>query len=257
MESAEIVVEEVKEIKVPAPIMVDAKSQFLVARDNSELVRMIKIFMNGQSLPKSLDTEAKVITAWQAAASLGIPPIIAIQNMAIIHGTLSMWGQLPKGLAEKTGQMEEFKLIFFDGQQREICLGNKNLHDPVWGAVTQMRRNKRAKNEYYFTEIEAQAAGLLSKAGPWRDYRKTMYARRTTAHAVKFEFPDALMGISVAEYDLHEAPDLKDVTRSTLSEAQDIAKRIASMGVDIDKKTCNDSMSVSESPKKETANESN
>lgn len=195
-------------VKTPDPIAVDERNQLIVARDNSELVRMIKIFMQGAALPRTLDTEAKVITAWQAAASLKVPPIIAIQNMAIIHGVLSIWGQLPKALADQTGQMEDFKLILFDKDQKEICLGNKNLQEDVWGAVTQMRRLRKSKNEYYFTEIEAKKAGLLSKSGPWQDYRKIMYARRTIGHAIKFEFPDAVMGIAIAEYDLHDAPDL-------------------------------------------------
>ncbi len=201
------------ELKVaPAPIIVDSKTQMMVARDNSELVRMIRTFMQGAALPKTLDTEAKVITAWQAAASLKVPPIIAIQNMAIIHGSLSIWGQLPKALAEATGQLKDFKLIYFDEEQKVISLENKNLHAPVWGAVVQMRRAKRSMNEYSFTEPEAKKAGLFGKSGPWQDYRKIMYARRAMGHATKFEFPDALMGLNIAEYDFHQAPDLVDVT---------------------------------------------
>lgn len=198
---------------VHAPISVDAKTQQLIARDNSDLVRMIKIFMKGASLPKTLDTEAKVITAWQAAASLKVPPIVAIQNMAIIHGSLCMWGQLPKALAHATGELEDYKLILFDSAQKVINLENKNLEAPVWGAAVQMRRTRHSMNEYTFTEPEAEKAGLLKKSGPWSDYRKIMYARRTTGHAVKFDFPDAVMGIGIAEYDHHAAPDLmKDVT---------------------------------------------
>jgi len=244
-----------EEIKAPAPqaLSMDKKTQLIIAKDNSELVRMIKIFMAGVALPKTLDTEAKIITAWQAAASLKVPPIIAIQNMAIIHGSLSMWGQLPKALAEQTGQMEEFKLILFDEEQNEICLANKNLKSNVWGAVTQMRRSKKSKNEYFFTEIEAKKAGLLGKSGPWQDYRKIMYARRTIAHAVKFEFPDAVMGIGIAEYDHHEAPDLRDVApsretndlqsaRDTIRRAKEIPAADATLSAINEETTCQDSM---------------
>jgi hypothetical protein len=211
--------------QVLAPIVVDAKSQMMVAHSNSDLVRMIKIFMAGASLPKTLDTEAKVITAWQAAASLKVPPIIAIQNMAIIHGSLSIWGQLPKALAEATGEMRDFKLILFDDKQDVICLEKKNLHAQVWGAAVQIKRARRALNEYYFTEPEAKAAGLFGKSGPWKDYKKIMYARRAMGHAIKFEFPDALMGLSIAEYDFHEAPDLKDVG-PTINPATELNKAL-------------------------------
>lgn len=246
------------DIKQPSALAVDNKTQLIIARDNGELVRMIKIFMGSVSLPKSLDSESKIITAWQAAASLKVPPILAIQNMAIIHGTLAMWGQLPKALAEHTGQMEEFKLIYFDKNQAEICLANKNLDAEVWGAVTQMRRSKKSKNEYFFTEIEAKKAGLLSKSGPWQDYRKIMYARRTIGHAVKFEFPDAVMGIGIAEYDFNEAPDLKDVTpKNSVQEVNSARDRIrkAKETSFNEKNTCNKSMEMNELDNKEDFDE--
>lgn len=227
----EIQATEVKEPAQEAPkvksglIAVDQKSQMIVARDNSELVRMIQLFMKGTAFPKTIDTEAKVVAAWQIAASLGLPPMVTMQNLAFIHGAVSMWGQLPKALAERTGQLSDFKLILFDSSQKVICLEEKNLGSEVWGAVVQIQRSKRSRNEYSFTEPEAQKAGLLTKSGPWTQYRKIMYARRAMGHAVKFEFADALMGVPVAEYDFHQAPDLMDVTPSQDRDA--IAERLA------------------------------
>ncbi len=211
------------ETKAITPIIVDRQSQQLVAKDNAELVRMIKIFMNGAALPRTLDTEAKIITAWQTAASLRIPPIRAIQNMAIIHGSLAIWGELPKALAESTGELEDFRMILIDDKQEQISLANKNLDKEVCGAVVQVKRKGRSMNEYSFTQADAQKAGLLSKPGPWKDYRKIMYQRRAMNHAMKFEFPDALMGVKIAEYDFNEAPDLsqaRDV--DTLTGASEI-----------------------------------
>lgn len=205
---------EVKEVKVPAPssITVDQKTQALVARDNSELVRIIRIMMRGMAFPKTLDTEDKVIAAWQIASSLKIPPAIAIQNIAIINGSACIWGQLPKALAETTGELQEFKLLRIDKDQKIISLENGNLDKPVWGAVLQIQRKGRSINEYAFTMDDAKKAGLDKKPGPWTQYTATMLCRRVVAQGIKFEFPDALMGVSVAEYDINDAPDLKDVT---------------------------------------------
>lgn len=197
---------------VPVPISVDAKTQALVARDNTELVRLIRTFMKGVAFPKTLDTEEKIIAAWQVAASLKIPPMIAMQNMAVINGSVAIWGQLPKALAEATGEMQDFRQFFIDKEMNEICLKNKNLNAEIWAAVVQIRRKDRSTNEYFFSVDDAKTAGLLNKSGPWKEHRKVMLARRTVGMAIKFEFPDALMGVAIAEYDLHEAPDLKDVT---------------------------------------------
>lgn len=216
----------VEKPRAAMPIAVDQKSQVIIARDNSELYRMIKSFMNGTAFPKTIDTVEKAIAAWQVAASLGLPPMVTMQNLAFIHGSVSMWGQIPKALAERTGQLEDFKLILFDAEQKVISLENKNLGTDVWGAAVQIRRTKRSMNEYSFTEPEAKTAGLLNKAGPWTQYRKIMYARRSVGHAMKFEFPDALMGVPVAEYDYHEAPDLKDVS-SSREDSESIASKLA------------------------------
>lgn len=184
----------------------------VVARDNAELMRVIKMMMNGCAFPKTLDTDAKVIAAWQVAAALKIPPAVAIQNMAIIQGSVCIWGQLPKALAEATGELEDFRLILINENQVAISLENKNLDSVPWGAVCQIKRKGRSTNEYVFTMNDAIKANLDKKSGPWRDYTKIMLQRRAVSHAIKFEFPDALMGVPVAEYDMNEAPDLKDVT---------------------------------------------
>ncbi len=214
-----------KNNEAPRTIAVDQKSQLIVARDNSELYRMVQTFMKGKAFPKSIDTVEKALAAWQVAASLNLPPIIVMQNLMIVHGNISMWGQLPKALAERTGELKEFKLTLFDANQKVISLENKNLGEDVWGASVQIKRGDRSTNEYSFTEVDAKKAGLLDKAGPWKQYKKIMYARRAVGNAIKFEFPDALMGVPIAEYDFNMAPDLKDVTPSQTSD--EIAKSLA------------------------------
>jgi hypothetical protein len=190
------------------------ENQGLVAKDNSELLRMIQVMMKGQAFPRTLDTEAKVIAAWQVAASLKIPPAVAIQNLAIVNGSICMWGQLPKALAEATGELEEFKIVVIDETQTPICLENKNLNAEPWGAVCTIKRKNRDRNEYAFTISDMKKAGLDKKQGPWRDYTKIMLMRRAIGTAIKFEFPDAVMGVPIAEYDFHQAPDIKEVSPS-------------------------------------------
>lgn len=202
-------------VRAPTTIEIDRKTSGLVARDNTELVRIIRIMMKGMAFPKTLDTEEKIIAAWNVAASLKLPPAIAIQNMAVIHGSVCIWGQLPKALAEASGELEDFSLVLIDKDQASILLENKNLNAEPWGAVCRIKRKGRTTNEYVFTMNDAEKAGLDKKSGPWKDYRKIMLSRRAVANAVKFEFPDALMGLNVAEYDLNEVPDLRDVTDGT------------------------------------------
>lgn len=224
VEPAEKPVEEIKNTRVNV-IQIDEKTQGLVAKDNSELIRIIRVMMKGMAFPKSLDTEEKILAAWNMAAALKIPPAIAIQNMAVIHGSVCLWGQLPKALAEATGELEDYSLVLIDKEQNVISLANKNLSSEVWGAVCYIKRKNRTRNEYVFTMDDARRAKLDSKTGPWKDYTKIMLSRRVVAQAVKFEFPDALMGLEISEYRYDTAPDLKDVTPSQDRDA--IAERLS------------------------------
>lgn len=202
----------------PTAISVDMKSQLMVAKDNTEMIRIIKVFMHGKAIPKSLDTEAKVIAAWQMAASLKVPPAIAIQNMAFVNGTISLWGELPRALALATGEVEDFVLRRIDKDHNVICLANKNLNAEPWGSVLNIQRKGHSENEFYFTMNDAKRAGLDTKNGPWQNYRPVMVDRRLIAYGVKMIFADALMGLTIAEYDHHQAPDLMDVTPSETKE---------------------------------------
>ena len=208
------------------PLMIAEKTQQIVARDNAELYRLISVFMQGNAFPKTLDTPAKAVAAWQVAASLGLPPMVCMANLAVINGSIAMWGQLPKALAERTGEMEDFQLFLIDKAQKRICQEAGNLGEEPWGAICRVKRKGRTLNEYAFTEIDAKRAGLLNKSGPWKEYRPVMYLRRANAFAMKMEFPDALMGVAVAEYDLDAAPDLKDVSTGSDDRADLVRQKI-------------------------------
>lgn len=225
MEQQETIQEEIK--KTPPQDMVaieiDKNTKTLIARDNKELMRMIQIFMQGNSFPSSIDTPAKCITAWNLACSLNPDaPQRLISRMMYVNGQLGIWGEAPRALAERTGEVEDFELFVVDEKYERICLENKNLsHDP-YAAVCRIKRKGRTKNEYYFTVDEAEKAGLLSKRGPWQQYAKAMLCWRAQGQGLKFEFADALMGTDIIEYKYNFAPDVKDVTPKETENTADI-----------------------------------
>jgi hypothetical protein len=205
------------EAKVVAPIGIDPETKMLVAKDNAELMRMITIFMKGNSFPKSFDTPAKCITGWNLACAL-VPkaPQRAIARMMYINDTLGIWGELPKALAEETKELTDFELFVIDNEYNKICLENKNLAAEAYGAVCRIQRKNRTKNEYFFTMDDAQRAGLLNKKGPWtQGYARQMLCWRAQGAALKFEFADALMGTEIIEHRFNEFPEVKDVTPAT------------------------------------------
>lgn len=217
-----------EEKRAGSVIAIDPRSHMLVARDNAELMRMISIFMKGQSFPKTMDTPAKCITAWNMAASFkNVSPQRAMSRMMYINDTLSIWGELPKALAEETKELEDFELYVVDKDYNKICVENKNLHVDPYAGVCFIKRKGRTKNQYYFTMDEAEKAGLLNKKGPWQNYAKAMLCWRAQGQGLKFEFGDALMGCEIAEYRFNEAPDLngfKDVSPKSTALADELNK---------------------------------
>lgn len=207
--------EETKKTETKA-IALDTNHQMMVAKDSSELFRQIKVLMEGQAFPKTMDTPAKCIAAWNLAASFkSVSPQRAMSRMMYINGQLSIWGELPKALVEATGELEDFELFVVDAGYKKICCDNANLKADPYAAICRIKRKGRTKNEYYFTTDEAEKAGLLKKTGPWQQYAKIMLCWRAQGQAFKFEFGDALMGAEIAEYTFNTFPanpDLKDVT---------------------------------------------
>lgn len=206
-------IQEVKEVK-PQTVQAMTISQTgeIVAKDTTELMRQIKMLMKGQAFPKSLDTPEKAISAWNLACSFkSVSPQRAVANMMCVHGVISLWGELPRALAESTGEIEDFEIFTVDETQTKMSLENMNLNKEPWAAVCAIKRKGRSKNFYHFTIEDAKKAGL-DKKDVWKNYRGIMLKRRAQSEALRFEFADALHGANIAEYDQNYFPEIKDVS---------------------------------------------
>jgi hypothetical protein len=194
-------------------LTINSSTGEIEVKDSTELMRKIKILMQGQAFPKSFDTPAKIIAAWDLACSFKVvSPQRAISNMMYVSGNLGIWGELPKSLCEATKEIEDCELYIVDSDYNQIIPENKNLDKDPFAAICKLKRKGRTKNTYFFTTIEAEKAGLLRKRGPWQEYAKIMLKRRAQGEALKFEFADALMGANIVEYSLGVFPEAKDVT---------------------------------------------
>lgn len=213
----------------PAPIAVH--HGVIQPQNTSELQRTVENIAAGGGFPERFKTPAQRIAAYNLANSL-MGPLwqTALNHMAIIHGQLCIYGELPGTLAERTGEVQEKEIYCIDENYKRICVENKNLNSDVFAAVCVIQRKGRAKKEFTYTLDQAKKAGqyppmkaewvdgrrtgktVLNADSPWEKHHVTMMMRKVQALAVKFEFPEALVGVPIAEYDLDLAPDLKDVT---------------------------------------------
>jgi hypothetical protein len=181
----------------------------LLPKDHIQLDRMIQTYLEGGGFPKHLDTMPKARMAYQMALQLNIPPLLAVRNIAIINGSPSLFGDLPKGLCEATGELEKCKEYLIAEDYRPISVVNKNLDAALYAAVCEIKRKGRDEQTFHFTVAEAKTAGLWMKKGyngkdtPWVNYPQTMLMRRARSIALRAEFADVLAGVNIAEYDNH------------------------------------------------------
>lgn len=203
-----------------APVVVD-HGQF-VPKNSEELGGVLSVIAKGGGFPECFDTPEKRIAAYNLAnALMGSRWQLAINHMAPIKGKLTIYGELPGAIAEATGEVEEKKVFLIDEDHNRICVEHKNLDKPPYAGICQIRRKGRDTKEFAYTINQAKSAGQypakrrdgsVNADSPWMRFTGVMLMRKAMALGLKMEFPDALLGVPVAEYDHDEAPDLVSVS---------------------------------------------
>lgn len=128
------------------------------------------------------------LIAMQWGTELGLKPLQAMQNLAIINGRPSLWGDAVIALVRGSALCES--VIETDDGHTATC---------------RVKRRGEAEQYRTFSMDDAKAAGLAGKQGPWTQYPKRMRQMRARAFALRDVFPDVLRGLPVAE-ELMDAP---------------------------------------------------
>lgn len=122
------------------------------------------------------------LVAIQWGAELGLKPLQAMQNLAVINGRPALWGDAVIALA-RSSPLCEYVVETDDGST----------------ATCKVKRRGEPEQVRTFSMDDARAAGLAGKQGPWTQYPKRMRQMRARAFALRDVFPDVLRGLPVAE----------------------------------------------------------
>lgn len=129
-----------------------------------------------------------VLIAIQMGADIGLAPMQSLQNIAVINGRPSLWGDAALALAMPV--LEKFT-EYHDGKPFE----------PDYKAVCVAKR-KGWPNETIrtFSVADASKAGLWGKHNtPWQTYPNRMLQMRARGFTLRDVAPDRLMGFILAE----------------------------------------------------------
>lgn len=124
-----------------------------------------------------------VLIAMQFGSEIGLKPLQAIQNIAVINGRPSLWGDAQMALV----------------LSHPICeyVHEHSENGTAYCAVK--RRDEDKEYVYSFSKEDAKIAGLLNKPGCWTQYPERMLQMRARGFALRDKFADVLKGIAMRE----------------------------------------------------------
>lgn len=138
--------------------------------------------------PKGLDRPEQIVVALQMGFEIGLTPMAAIQNIAVINGRPMVWGDAPLAVCRASGLFDESKFI------EKLKSDGKTLSAEC--TVCRKGGNPVTRS---FSMADAEGAGLVAKGGPWKQYPKRMLQMRARSWALRDAFTDVLRGVHIRE----------------------------------------------------------
>lgn len=172
------------------------QTSFSLAPQNlEEAFKFAEILSKSKLVPKDFEgNQGNILVAIQWGAELGLQPMQAMQNIAVINGRPSLWGDSVIALVKGSPLCEYVVEEVTDKS-----------------ATCRVKRRGEPEQIRTFTAEDARTAGLWNKQGPWTNYPKRMMQMRARSWALRDVFPDVLRGMPVAEELMDTEPE-KDVT---------------------------------------------
>lgn len=170
----------------------------LAPRSLDEAFRLADMLADSDMVPKDYKGKpGNIIVAMQWGFEVGLKPLQALQNIAVINGRPSMWGDAVMALV-RSSTVCEYVLEDMDASGTAICRAKRR------GEPEQVRT---------FSDEDAKKAGLSGKQGPWSTSPKRMKQMRARSFALRDVFADVLKGMDIAEV-VVDYTDLADINKA-------------------------------------------
>ena len=154
----------------------------------AEAVQFSEMLASSSMVPKAYQGKPQdVLVCVQWGYEMGLAPMQALQNIAVINGKPSVYGDAAMALVQASPVCEDVEEYFED----------EGTPNPV--AVCVAKRKGRKPVTVRFSVEDAKRAGLWGKQGPWSAYPKRMMQMRARGFALRDAFPDVLKGMITAE----------------------------------------------------------
>lgn len=170
----------------------------------TEAIAFSKMVASSDLAPKDFKGKpGNVLIAIQMGYEIGLKPLQALQNIAIINGRPSLWGDAALAVVQNHPAYESHEESM-EGAGETRC------------AVFTIKRKGNKPHTIRFGVADAKKAGLWGKAGPWTNYPDRMMRWRAAGFALRDKFADALRGLNIAEEAMDIPPDAPKRERAAL-----------------------------------------
>lgn len=179
----------------------------------AEALEIANVMSKSNIVPKDYQGNAgNIVVAIQWGMELGLPPLQAMQNLAVINGRPSLWGDAVIALVRGSGLLEYMREDVTDDS-----------------ATCIVKRKGEPETARSFSKEDAKRAGLSGKQGPWSQYPKRMMQMRARSWALRDVFPDVIKGIAIAE-EAQDMPAERDMGQAqTVNDEPPAASRTESV----------------------------
>lgn len=175
----------------------------LTPQNMTEAMEFSKMLAQSGMVPNNFKGKPQdCLVAMQWGFEVGLQPMQALQNIAVINGKPSIWGDAALALVKAhplcRGVTER---IEGEGDQmRAVCIVKRAYPD---GEIEETVK--------YFSVENAKKAKLWGKQGPWTQYPERMLTMRARGFAIRDAFPDAMKGI-ITQEEAQDMPTPKNIT---------------------------------------------
>ena len=174
-------------------------------RSLAEAMEFSKLIASSNFIPSDYKGKpGDIIVAIQMGAELGLAPIQSLQNISVIKGRPSVWGDAALALVRASGLLEDFEE------------GVKGSGNDRYGFCRAKRRGQPTWSEQTFSVADAVRAGLWGK-GTWQSYPDRMLKLRARGFALRDGFADVLKGLITRE-EAEDFPDVEEQVKGPVSD---------------------------------------
>jgi len=175
----------------------------LLAKEHFSHYMAVADFLSKSSMvPKGMmNKPSDILIAMEMGLQIGIPMMQAIQDIAVINGKPTMYGD---GL-----------LAVVQGHKDYEWIKESVINDV---ATCTIKRKNHDPHSVTFSKEDAKKAALWGKQGPWSQYQERMLQMRARGFCIRNIFSDALRGIKTDE-EVNDYPNDTKKPKSTASDA--------------------------------------